>query len=69
MWTDVELLTNEDTTNYRFGHVSKEENGSGLYQVDTLVKISTAETVITVSVFILLSLWLHNALLSQYDLC
>ncbi|XP_030225552.1 kinetochore-associated protein 1 [Gadus morhua] len=43
MWSDVELLTNEDTNSYRFGHVSKEENGSGLYQVDTLVKISTAD--------------------------
>ncbi|CAL8347314.1 unnamed protein product [Lota lota] len=44
MWNDVELLTNEDTNNYRFGHVSREENGSGLYQVDTLVKISTTDT-------------------------
>uniref|UniRef100_A0AAQ4R031 Kinetochore associated 1 n=1 Tax=Gasterosteus aculeatus aculeatus TaxID=481459 RepID=A0AAQ4R031_GASAC len=41
-WSDVELLTNEDTNTVRLGGVSKEENGSGLYQVDTLVKISTA---------------------------
>ncbi|XP_070712166.1 kinetochore-associated protein 1-like [Pempheris klunzingeri] len=45
MWTDVELLTNEDTNTVRLGSVSKEENGSGLYQVDTLVKISTANEV------------------------
>uniref|UniRef100_UPI0037E89FC3 kinetochore-associated protein 1 n=1 Tax=Semicossyphus pulcher TaxID=241346 RepID=UPI0037E89FC3 len=45
MWSDVELLTNEDTNTVRFGGVSKEENGSGLYQVDTLVKISTANEV------------------------
>ena len=57
MWTDVELLTNEDTNNYRFGHVSKEENGSGLYQVDTLVKISTADAVITCP----LHVYLHAA--------
>ncbi|KAK0138145.1 Kinetochore-associated protein 1 [Merluccius polli] len=44
MWNDVELLTNEDTNTVRFGHVSREENGSGLYQVDTLVKISTTDT-------------------------
>lgn len=46
MWSDVELLTNEDTNTVRFGSVSREENGSGLYQVDTLVKISTANEVI-----------------------
>ncbi|XP_056888450.1 kinetochore-associated protein 1 [Takifugu flavidus] len=42
-WTDVELLTNEDTNTVRWSNVSKEENGSGLYQVDTLVKISANE--------------------------
>ncbi|XP_069555465.1 kinetochore-associated protein 1 [Brachyistius frenatus] len=45
MWSDVELLTNEDTNTVRFDSVSSEENGSGLYQVDTLVKISTASEV------------------------
>uniref|UniRef100_A0A8C4EAU2 Kinetochore associated 1 n=1 Tax=Dicentrarchus labrax TaxID=13489 RepID=A0A8C4EAU2_DICLA len=45
MWSDVELLTNEDTNTVRIGSVSREENGSGLYQVDTLVKISTANEV------------------------
>ncbi|KAM4617055.1 kinetochore-associated protein 1 [Polymixia lowei] len=45
MWNDVELLTNEDTNNVRFCNVSREENGSGLYQVDTLVKISAADKV------------------------
>ena len=49
MWNDVELLTNEDTNTVRFGHVSREENGSGLYQVDTLVKISTTDTVMRLS--------------------
>ncbi|XP_034396520.1 kinetochore-associated protein 1 isoform X2 [Cyclopterus lumpus] len=47
IWSDVELLTNEDTNNVRFGSASKEENGSGLYQVDTLVNISTANEVET----------------------
>lgn len=45
MWGDVELLTNEDTNTVRLGSVSTEENGSGLYQVDTLVKISAATEV------------------------
>ncbi|XP_029296389.1 kinetochore-associated protein 1 isoform X2 [Cottoperca gobio] len=45
MWSDVELLTNEDTNTVRFGSVSREDNGSGLYQVDTLVRISTANEV------------------------
>ncbi|CAG5923423.1 unnamed protein product [Menidia menidia] len=42
LWSDVELLTNEDTNTVRFDSVSREENGSGLYQVDTLVKISSS---------------------------
>lgn len=48
MWNDVELLTNEDTNTVRFCDVSNEENGnvSGLYQVDTLARISTANEVI-----------------------
>ncbi|XP_033828339.1 kinetochore-associated protein 1 [Periophthalmus magnuspinnatus] len=45
MWSDVELLTNEDTGTVRLGSVSTEENGSGLYQVDTLAKISAASEV------------------------
>uniref|UniRef100_A0A3Q1HII4 Kinetochore associated 1 n=1 Tax=Acanthochromis polyacanthus TaxID=80966 RepID=A0A3Q1HII4_9TELE len=49
MWSEVELLTNEDTNTVRFDSVSKEENGSGLYQVDTLVKISTANEVMNVN--------------------
>ncbi|XP_034548642.1 kinetochore-associated protein 1 isoform X2 [Notolabrus celidotus] len=44
-WGDVELLTNEDTNTVRLGGVSREENGSGLYQVDTLVKVSPANEV------------------------
>lgn len=44
-WSDVELLTNEDTNTVRFGNVSREESDSGLYQLDTLVKISTANEV------------------------
>lgn len=50
-WSDVELLTNEDTNTVRLGSVSREENGSGLYQVDTLVKISTANEVMTVNIY------------------
>ncbi|XP_054630813.1 kinetochore-associated protein 1 isoform X2 [Dunckerocampus dactyliophorus] len=45
MWNDVELLTNEDTNSVRFGSVSSEENGSSLYQVDTLVKIACSSEV------------------------
>lgn len=52
MWSEVELLINEDTNNVRLGNVSREENGSGLYQVDTLVKISTNTGVTHVSICI-----------------
>uniref|UniRef100_A0A7N8XGB6 Kinetochore associated 1 n=1 Tax=Mastacembelus armatus TaxID=205130 RepID=A0A7N8XGB6_9TELE len=46
-WSDVELPTNEDTNTVRLGSVSGEESGSGLYQVDTLAKISNASEVKT----------------------
>lgn len=49
MWSDVELLINEDSNTVRLDSVSKEENGSGLYQLDTLVKISSASQVISAS--------------------
>ncbi|XP_035763263.1 kinetochore-associated protein 1 [Neolamprologus brichardi] len=45
LWSEVELLTNEDTNTVRFDGVSREENSSGLYQVDTLVKVSSANEV------------------------
>lgn len=51
MWSDVELLTNEDTNTVRFGSVSRDENGSGLYQVDTLIKISAANEVRHYTIF------------------
>ncbi|XP_077416372.1 LOW QUALITY PROTEIN: kinetochore-associated protein 1 [Vanacampus margaritifer] len=45
MWKDVELLVNDDSGTVRFGtgSVSAEKNGSSLYQVDTLVKVSSSE--------------------------
>ncbi|XP_024131370.1 kinetochore-associated protein 1 [Oryzias melastigma] len=42
MWSDVELLINEDTNIVRYDGVSREDSGSGLYQVDTLVRISSS---------------------------
>nr|XP_020458071.1 kinetochore-associated protein 1 [Monopterus albus] len=47
MWSDAELLTNEDSSTLRLGSGPSEEYGSGLYQVDTLVKISNASEVRT----------------------
>lgn len=48
-WSDVELLTNEDTNTVRLDCVSGEDHGSGLYQVDTLVKIASSDKVISAS--------------------
>ncbi|XP_062307937.1 kinetochore-associated protein 1 [Osmerus eperlanus] len=50
MWNDVELLANEDTNTIRLynDNISREESCSGLYQVDTLVKISPPEKVLSV---------------------
>lgn len=45
-WSDVELLSSEDTNNLKYlSSDPKEDSGNGLYQVDTLVKISTADEV------------------------
>ncbi|XP_066511842.1 kinetochore-associated protein 1-like [Hoplias malabaricus] len=43
MWNNVELLINEDTNTVRLS--SDSEQGSALYQVDTLVRISPSEQV------------------------
>uniref|UniRef100_A0A4W3HU79 Kinetochore associated 1 n=1 Tax=Callorhinchus milii TaxID=7868 RepID=A0A4W3HU79_CALMI len=45
MWNDVELLTNDDTGSGRLNIEARGENGAALYQVDTLVKISSSEKV------------------------
>ncbi|XP_062873879.1 kinetochore-associated protein 1 [Trichomycterus rosablanca] len=43
MWNNVDLLINEDTNTVRL--CSESDQGSALYQVDTLVKISSSEKV------------------------
>uniref|UniRef100_A0A8C4TIZ8 Kinetochore associated 1 n=1 Tax=Erpetoichthys calabaricus TaxID=27687 RepID=A0A8C4TIZ8_ERPCA len=45
MWNDVELLTNDDTGSARLCIDSRHECGIALYQVDTLVKVSSSELV------------------------
>lgn len=45
MWSDVELLTNDDTGNARLNLETRKESGAALYQVDTIVKISSSVTV------------------------
>ncbi|KAJ8415549.1 hypothetical protein AAFF_G00425290 [Aldrovandia affinis] len=46
MWNEVELLTNDDTNTVRLCLDSRQECGSALYQVDTLVKLSSSEKVL-----------------------
>uniref|UniRef100_A0A8D0H519 Kinetochore associated 1 n=1 Tax=Sphenodon punctatus TaxID=8508 RepID=A0A8D0H519_SPHPU len=46
MWNDIELLTNDDTGSGRLSIGSRQECGSALYQVDTLVKITSSEKVL-----------------------
>ncbi|XP_067861865.1 kinetochore-associated protein 1 [Heptranchias perlo] len=45
MWNDIELLTNDDTGSGRLNIEARRESGAALYQVDTIVKISSSETV------------------------
>ncbi|KAM9810904.1 LOW QUALITY PROTEIN: kinetochore-associated protein 1 [Neosynchiropus ocellatus] len=47
MWGDVELLSNDDTNAFRLSSVSKVEDGSVLYQVDTLAKVSASSQVLS----------------------
>ncbi|XP_064209384.1 kinetochore-associated protein 1 [Anguilla rostrata] len=46
MWNDVELLTSDDTNTVRLCIDSRQECGSALYQVDTLVKLSSSAQVL-----------------------
>ncbi|XP_077457832.1 kinetochore-associated protein 1 isoform X2 [Stigmatopora argus] len=46
MWNDVEFLVNEDYSTARLGSAAETGgDGKSLYQVDTLVKVSSGETV------------------------
>ncbi|XP_075033881.1 kinetochore-associated protein 1 [Mixophyes fleayi] len=45
MWNDIELLANDDTGSCRLNIDSRQESGTALYQVDTLLKISSTEKV------------------------
>ncbi|TRY91813.1 hypothetical protein DNTS_012445, partial [Danionella cerebrum] len=46
MWSNVELLLNEDTGTARLCAEAEQESGSALYQVDTLVRISSSQQVV-----------------------
>ncbi|XP_067395657.1 kinetochore-associated protein 1 [Emydura macquarii macquarii] len=46
MWNDIELLTSDDTGSGRLSIGSRQECGIALYQVDTLVKITSSEKVL-----------------------
>ncbi|KAE8635123.1 hypothetical protein XENTR_v10002517 [Xenopus tropicalis] len=45
MWNDIELLANDDTGSCRLNIDSRQESGTALYQVDTLLKISSHEKI------------------------
>ncbi|XP_067911152.1 kinetochore-associated protein 1 isoform X2 [Heterodontus francisci] len=45
MWNEIELLTNDDTCTGRLSIETRKESGAALYQVDTVVKISSSTTV------------------------
>ncbi|XP_069789332.1 kinetochore-associated protein 1 [Narcine bancroftii] len=45
MWSGIELLTNDDTGNGRLNTEARKESGAALYQVDTIVKISSSTAV------------------------
>ncbi|XP_053328174.1 kinetochore-associated protein 1 [Spea bombifrons] len=47
MWNDIELLANDDTGSCRLNIDSRQESGTALYQVDTLLKISSSEQVLS----------------------
>uniref|UniRef100_A0A8C5LVC3 Kinetochore associated 1 n=1 Tax=Leptobrachium leishanense TaxID=445787 RepID=A0A8C5LVC3_9ANUR len=48
MWNEIELLANDDTGSCRLNIDSRQESGTALYQVDTLLKISSSDKVSSV---------------------
>ncbi|XP_041954273.1 kinetochore-associated protein 1 isoform X1 [Alosa sapidissima] len=47
MWNKVELLINDDTNTVRLGNGSAQLGDGALYQVDTLVKLSSSENAVS----------------------
>ncbi|ETE64318.1 Kinetochore-associated protein 1, partial [Ophiophagus hannah] len=47
MWDDVELLTSDDTGSGQLSIQSRQECGSALYQMNTLVKITSSKKVLS----------------------
>uniref|UniRef100_A0A8C5RYZ0 Kinetochore associated 1 n=1 Tax=Laticauda laticaudata TaxID=8630 RepID=A0A8C5RYZ0_LATLA len=47
MWDDVELLTSDDTGSGQLSITSRQECGSALYQMNTLVKITSSKKVLS----------------------
>ncbi|XP_070807447.1 kinetochore-associated protein 1 [Pituophis catenifer annectens] len=47
MWDDVELLTSDDTGSGQLSICSRQECGSALYQMNTLVKITSSQKVLS----------------------
>ncbi|XP_078462331.1 kinetochore-associated protein 1 [Lampetra planeri] len=47
MWTEVEFLSGEEQSGTRLGCGSSQERGNALYQIDTLLKVSPSEKVLT----------------------
>lgn len=45
MWNDIELLANDDTGNEQLAVGIGHECGTALYQVDTLLQITSSEKV------------------------
>lgn len=59
MWSDIELLTNDDTGSGYLSVGSRKEHGTALYQVDLLAKVSSEKVMIMM--LFLLTHFLPNA--------
>ena len=51
MWSDIELLTSDDTGSGYLSVGSRKEHGTALYQVDLLAKISSEKVMVMMWAF------------------
>ena len=69
MWNDIELLANDDTGSEQLPVGLGHECGTALYQVDTLLQITSSEKVESIKAVLFFFLVITRASLSYFLKC
>lgn len=69
MWNDIELLTNDDTGSMQLPVGLGCECGTALYQVDTLLQVTSSEKVEFIKAVLFFFLIITRAALSYFLQC